>query len=181
MNGTAIRLEKVNRIRANNRTSDVIDDVFTTGLNNSKACPQGPTRPIRRRTAERARLQTRANGIRIGMGTIFGCAVGCRPDLFKPLSNMVVDVRAPNNEAAALSNAAVQNRGIDFIGPARYAAAMIMQIVFFLILQYALFLEKLDDLRVNGIDSLVGLVRIDKVVWNLLIGRELECLNASGA
>ena len=88
---------------------------------------------------------------------------------------------APNNEAAALSNAAVQNRGIDFIGPARYAAAMIMQIVFFLILQYALFLEKLDDLRVNDIDSLVGLVRIDKVVWNLLIGRELECLNASGA
>ena len=41
MHGTAIRLEKVNRICAYNRTSDVIDDVFTTGLNNSKACPQG--------------------------------------------------------------------------------------------------------------------------------------------
>lgn len=95
MHGTAIRLEKVNRICAYNRTSDVIDDVFTIGLNNSKACPQGPTRPIRRRTAERARLQTRANGIRIGMRTIFGCAVGigCRPDLFKPLSNLVLDVR----------------------------------------------------------------------------------------
>ena len=39
MHGTAIRLEKVNCICANNRTSDVIDDVFTTGLNNSKACP----------------------------------------------------------------------------------------------------------------------------------------------
>ena len=88
---------------------------------------------------------------------------------------------APDNEAAALNNAAVQNRGLGFIGPERYAAARIVQIVFFLIVQHALFLEKLDDLRVNNVDSLVGLVRIDKVVWNLLIGRELECLNASGA
>jgi hypothetical protein len=43
--------------------------------------------------------------------------------------------RVANTEAPALNNAAVQNRGIHFIGPERYAALDTLQVVFFLIMQ----------------------------------------------
>ena len=53
----------------------------------------------------------------------------------------------------------------------------------FLILQLSckqgLFLKELDDLRIDYVDSLVGLVRIDKVVRDLLVGGEFEGFNTT--
>ena len=116
------RLEKVDHLRANTCTSNVIDDVGDVAVNTGAA----PSMQLRYKIA---------------------------------VSHLNWDRNPPR-------------------GPfMRNSTFLILQ----LSCKQGLVLKELDDLRIDYVDSLVGLVRIDKVVRDLLVSGEFEGFNTTRA